>query len=403
MKRYSVKISIFVIFFVFGALLNSVGILVERSQTLYGATKSEAAILEPFKDLSIALVAFFAGSFLPKLGYKKALLSSLIIVFFACLGIFFLNSFWGVKMLFLAVGVSFAVVKVSVLALIGEVTKNEKEHSSVMNLTESIFMLGIITMYLIFPFFYSDINPDNWLYGFLFLAAMVLIAFIFIAYSKIDVQYHHHNSLQQSVLEMRNLLRSKLVLIFTCFAFFYVMTEQGIMSWLPTFNNNVLHLSPKLSAQMSVILMVSIAFGRFVSSIISKKIGWFYIAMVCVIGAGIFLILVLPLAENIHPQKINSLQNIPVVSFIFPLIGIFLAPMYPLVNSALLSHTPKNQQSSLAGILTFFSAIGGTVGSMVIGNLFEKLGGERVFYLSLIPLLIILITFIFINKWTKRG
>ncbi|MFC4687850.1 hypothetical protein ACFO4P_12975 [Epilithonimonas pallida] len=41
MKKYSVKISIFVIFFVFGALLNSVGILVERSQTLYGATKSE--------------------------------------------------------------------------------------------------------------------------------------------------------------------------------------------------------------------------------------------------------------------------------------------------------------------------------------------------------------------------
>lgn len=125
--------------------------------------------------------------------------------------------------------------------------------------------------------------------------------------------------------------------------------------------------------------------------------------MVCVIGAGIFLILVLPLAENVHPQKINSLQDIPVVSFIFPLIGIFLAPMYPLVNSALLSHTPKNQQGSLAGILTFFSAIGGTVGSMVIGNLFEKLGGERVFYLSLIPLLIIFTNFILINKWTKRG
>lgn len=185
---------------------------------------------------------------------------------------------------------------------------------------------------------------------------MVLIAFIFIAYSKIDVQYHHHNSLQQSVLEMRNLLRSKLVLIFTCFAFFYVMTEQGIMSWLPTFNNNVLHLSPKLSAQMSVVLMVSIAFGRFVSSIISKKIGWFYIAMVCVIGAGIFLILVLPLAENVHPQKINSLQDIPVVSFIFPLIGIFLAPMYPLVNSALfLIHRKINravwQEFSLSFLL----------------------------------------------------
>ena len=403
MKINSVKISVFIIFFVFAALLNSVGILVERSQTVYGISKGDAAVLEPFKDLSIALVAFFVGSFLPKLGYKKALLISLAIVFFACLGMYFLNSFLGVKLLFLATGVCFAVVKVSVLALIGEVSKDEKEHSSLMNLTESIFMVGIMTMYLIFPLFYSDTDPNAWLKGFLVLAGFLAAAFLFVFFSPLEVQIQDKTSLKQSVSEMKNLLKSRLVLIFACFAFFYVMTEQGIMSWLPTFNNHVLHLSPKLSAQMAVILMVSIALGRFISSILTKKIRWFSIALVCVFAAGIFVLLVLPLAKNVHPGNVETLTDIPLVAFLFPLIGLFLAPMYPLVNSALLSNTPKNLQSSLAGILTFFSAVGGTVGSLVIGNVFEKLGGDNIFYLSLLPLGILLITFIFINRWTKHG
>jgi len=111
MKNLGIKISLFLIYFVFAALLNSVGILVERSQEVYDVLKPDAAILEPFKDLSIAIVSFIIGSFLPKIGYKKGMLISLAIVFFGCLGMYFGNSFWAVKLLFAAVGMSFAVVK----------------------------------------------------------------------------------------------------------------------------------------------------------------------------------------------------------------------------------------------------------------------------------------------------
>ena len=105
MKHLGIKLSLFLIYFVFAALLNSVGILVERSQEVYDVTKEAAALLEPFKDISIALVSFLVGSFLPKLGYKKGMLISLAIIFLGCIGMYFANSFWAVKILFACTGI----------------------------------------------------------------------------------------------------------------------------------------------------------------------------------------------------------------------------------------------------------------------------------------------------------
>ena len=71
MKHLGIKVSLFLIYFVFAAILNSVGILVERSQEIYEVTKGDAAFLELFKDLSIARGAGRIGSGWPKIGDKK--------------------------------------------------------------------------------------------------------------------------------------------------------------------------------------------------------------------------------------------------------------------------------------------------------------------------------------------
>ena len=403
MKNAGIKISLFLIYFVFAALLNSVGILVERSQTIYEIAKPDAAFLELFKDLSIAVMAFAVGSFLPRLGFKRAMLISLAVVFFACLGMYFGNSFWSVKLLFLATGLSFAVVKVAVFALIGYITDSKKSHSSLMNLIETVFMLGIIFMYVIFPLFFNDeVDKNAWLRGYLLMAALIAVAFIIILFSKFDITSSPSEGFSKDFAQMLNLFTKPLIWVFVAFAFLYVMTEQGIMTWLPTFNKDTLKLDAKLSSQMAVLLMVSIALGRFLTGIIAKKVKWFYISVVCVILAVVLVLLVLPLAKNIDAIEINSLADLPVVSYLFPLIGLFLAPLYPLVNSTVLSSVDKSKHSALAGILTFFSAIGGTLGSLLIGNLFDSLGGDKVFYLSLIPFGLMFIIFVVINRLTTE-
>lgn len=404
MKNTGIKISLFIIYFVFAALLNSVGILVERSQEIYGVAKPDAAFLELFKDMSIAVMAFLVGSFLPRLGFKRAMLISLGVVFFACLGMYFGNTFWSVKLLFLATGLSFAVVKVAVFALIGYITDSKKDHSSLMNLIETVFMLGIIFMYLVFPLFFDDENNrDAWLRGYLLMAALIAVAFLIIASSKFDIVSEPSKGIANEFRAMFKLFSLPLTWVFVVFAFLYVMTEQGIMTWLPTFNKDTLQLNPTLSSQIAVLLMISIALGRFITGIIAKKVKWIYISAVCVVLAVVLVLLVLPLAENVEPVTVNSLGDLPAVSYLFPLIGLFLAPLYPLVNSTILTSVDKSKHSSLAGILTFFSAIGGTVGSLIIGNLFDSLGGDKVFYLSLIPFGIMFILFFIINKLTTTS
>ena len=240
MKNLGIKVSLFLIYFVFAALLNSVGILIERSIELYDVSKPDAAILEPFKDLSIAFMAFLVGSFLPKLGFKRSMLISLTVVFFACLGMYFGNSFWSVKLLFLATGLSFAVVKVAVFALIGYITDSKKSHSSLMNLIETVFMLGIIFMYIVFPLFIDENDENAWLRGYLLMAFIIAIAFIIILFSKFNIETGSSEEEKNDFKAMLKLFSKPIVWVFAAFAFFYVMTEQGIMTWLPTFNKETL-------------------------------------------------------------------------------------------------------------------------------------------------------------------
>jgi len=404
MKNLGIKLALFINYFVFAALLNSVGLLIQKSQNVYGISESKASLLEPAKDLTIALVAFLIGSFLPKLGYKKGMLISYAMVFLGCFIMYFGNSFWSVILLFACTGFSFAIIKVSVMALIGVVADNESDHKSFMSYIESVFMLGIVFAYVIFPMFYSETDPNAWLNVYLILAGLIAIVFIFILFSKFDLpKAETTKSIAEDFKDMIQLMRRPLLVLFAIFAFMYVMTEQGIMSWLPTFNQKVLHLSEKLAGQMAVILMLSIAFGRFISGIIVKKIHWYIYLTVCLIAAASLVIFVLPMASDLAVTEIKNLSDVPLIGFVFPLIGLFLAPIYPLINSTILSATEKQSHSSVAGILTFFSAFGGTCGSVIIGYLFENIGGHKAFYFSLIPMTVLIIVIYFINKLNNKS
>lgn len=399
MTNLRIKLSLFLNYFVFAILLNSVGILIQKSINNYQVNEVEASSLEAFKDLSIALVSFLVGSFLPRIGYKKGMLIALALVFAGCIGMYYGNSFTSVRILFACVGVSFAVIKVSVYSMIGLVTNNDKEHKSLLTSIESFFMIGIAAGFVVFPLFYSDTDPDAWLRIYLLLAALVAMSFFILLFSKFNVTYEVPGSnIRQDFTEMIKLMKRPLVLVFAIAAFMYVMMEQGIMSWLPTFNQKVLHLPEKTSVYMAVILMLSIALGRYISSVLVKKIPWLVILLACLVGAALMVLFVLPQTQHLQPVQINSLKDVPVIAYVFPLIGFFLAPIYPLINSFVLSATEKLFHSPMASLLVFFSAIGGTLGSRLVGYLFQNIGGQKAFYFSLIPMLALMVCLFFFYR-----
>ncbi len=403
MKNIGVKLSLFINYFVFAILLNSVGIVILKSQNNYGVDEVQASILEAFKDLPIAFVSFLIASFLPRIGYKKAMLIGLALVSFACVAMYFGNSFDTAKILFATVGVSFALIKVSVYSMIGMVTSNEKEHNSLMSSIEGVFMIGIALAYFLFPAFNSENNPDAWLNVYWLLAGLSVLSFLFLLFTKFDNPPEIPGSdLLDDFKQMFGLLAKILTIVFVISAFLFVMIEQGIMTWLPSFNDKVLQLPENISIMMASILAICLAIGRLLAGVITQKFNWIYVLFICTICAMLLVIFVLPKTINISVGEINSLKDIPLIGFAFPIVGLFIAPIYPLLNSVVLSALPKKLHSPMTGLIVVFSALGGTIGSRIIGWLFKNEGPENAFYYTLIPMGMLLVLYVLLKKLTTK-
>lgn len=404
MKQLGIKISLYINYFVFAILLNSVGIVIQKSINVYQVSESSASILEAFKDLPIAIVSFLVASFLPRFGYKKAMLAALVIVFLGCVGMYFGNTFDTAKMLFLSVGVSFALIKLSVYSLIGVVTNSPTEHSALMSSIEGFFMVGIASAYFLFPLFFSDKDPNAWLDVYPVLCVLVALSFLFLLFSKLDIPIETAgSSLGDDIKNSIGLLVIPLVLVFIFSAFFFVMIEQGIMTWLPRFNEKIFSFSEKLSVNMAAILAMSLAMGRFIAGWASKHINWSVIIVICsIIAIGILLGVLPQLTSEGSVTEIAKLADVPFLGFILPLIGLFIAPIYPLLNSTVLSHLPKNLHSPMSGLIIIFSALGGTLGSRIVGTLFEHVGGVKAFYFLIIPIILLIITVFIIRKLIQK-
>ena len=392
-------------YFVFAILLNSVGTVILQSIASFEVSKPQASVLEGYKDLSIALVSFLVASFIPRVGYKLALSFGLLLVTAACLATPVIAAFWGIKLLFACIGVSFALVKVSVYALVGQLTQSSREHSSLLNTIEGLFMVGSLTGYWLFSFYIDPVDAGRlvWLQVYYLLAGLCLIAFVTTLLIQTSSTTKPEGAAHQSFVAMLRLSYQPLVLIFILSIFLYVLIEQGIGTWLPTFNNQVLQLPVAISVQLTSIFAASLAVGRLLAGQILKKVHWYGFLNVSLLLMAALILLILPLAELGQGAQTASLFDAPVAAFILPLIGLLMAPIYPVLNSVMLTSLAKHQHASMTGLIVVFSALGGTTGSIITGFVFEYFGGQSAFYFSLLPMAGILLSLFGFHRISQRS
>jgi FHS family glucose/mannose:H+ symporter-like MFS transporter len=393
-------------YFVFAILLNSVGTVILQSINSFGVSMPQASTLEGFKDLSIAFVSFFIASLIPRIGYKVTLMIGLSLVTLACLITPILGSFWVIKLLFACIGVSFALVKVSVYSIIGQLSSSVKAHSSLLNTIEGIFMLGSLSGYWLFSF-YVDPNiktSTDWLDVYYPLAAMIALTLVLVAFSSIEkaeISSENKNMIS-GFMHMIKMSFQPLVLVFVLSIFLYVLIEQGIGTWLPTFNSEVLGLPSNVSVQMTSIFAAALAIGRLLAGQVLRVIHWYVLLNICLIVMGLTIIVLLPLTELSSTQNVTSIFDAPLVAYLLPLIGLMMAPIYPVLNSVMLSSIERSQHAAMTGLIVIFSALGGTTGSIITGFSFQAFGGQTAFYLSLIPMGLIFISLYFFKTATQK-
>ncbi len=402
MTKLKIKLSLLINFFVFGILLNSVGIVILQVIEHYDVAKTSASILEAFKDLSIAAISFLLASLIPKFGYKKSMLTALAVVTASTICMRLFDGFLMAKILFASIGFSFALIKVSAYSTVGIITENSDDHASFMSILEGIFMIGVLFGYWIFGFFIqaSTSSSLTWLDTYWVLALLCFTAFVILLTTKLDESAVKTEGfkLVHEFYEMIALARFFLIIIFVLSAFLYVLIEQSVQTWLPTFNKSILQLPVSMSVQIVSILAASIAFGRLSSGYFIKKFSWLPVLSFSIIGAMILVLLVIPLTNGVAPGSVKGWSDAPIAAFLLPLIGIFLGPIYPALNSSILSVLPKNKQSAMAGLIMIFSALGGTTGSLITGFIFSRNSGQTAFYFSLLPMSLLLIVLFFYKK-----
>ena len=407
MKNIGIKIALFLNYFVFAFLLNSVGTVILQVQRSMDVSKGSASVLEGFKDIPIAIASFILASFLPKIGLKKSMLLGLALVSIFCFITPFTNGFWYFKILFLVIGVSFALIKIAVFATIGLITNNQKEHGSFMGILEGVFMGGILLGNIVFSLFIDDTNPKstNWLNIYWFMGSVSFLAFVVLFVSKLDESGAtiEKRKFSEDFKEMLLLIVKPLTLIFIISIFLYVLIEQSFQTWFPTFYTDIINAPASMAVQAGAVLGGAFMIGRFLGGFILNKVKWIYLLSFCLVASAILIVLVLPLSGNSSTEGLITWSNAPTVVYLMPLIGLFLAPVYPTINSTILSSLPKHMHSSMAGLIVVFSALGGTTGSIITGNVFQKYDGATAFYLSLIPLIGILISIWILYAKTKKN
>lgn len=314
MARTRLIAALILTYIAFAMLLNSVGTVILQSISSFGVSKPEASTLEGFKDITIAVVSFATASYLPRFGLRNALIASLVLAIAACIVMPLFGSFGAAQLHFALVGAAFAVAKVVVYSMIGLVTDNPRQHASLTSLIEGMFMVGVLSSYWVFSAF-IDPTGLRWLNAYWVLAGVTALALALILVSPVDERRAAADERAAAegpaFVAMLKLAALPLVLVFVVCAFLFVLIEQGIQSWLPTFNNEVLHLSAQMSVQAASLFAACLAIGRFAAGAVMARFDWYPVLNVCLAVLAALIILVLPLADSLNPRHDRGMARRP--------------------------------------------------------------------------------------------
>ncbi|MGN6691553.1 MAG: MFS transporter [Sphingopyxis sp.] len=371
-----------------GLLMNSVGTVILQSIAEFGISKPMGSTLEACKDLSVVAASFLLVAAVPAFGYRRSLVAVLAAMAAACLLVSFATGFAAMQALFVATGLAFGITKIATYSAIGLVARDPADHASITGLIEGVFMGGVLAGAWIFGWF---IDTGDWLRVYWLLAALfALVAALWFG-ARLDEGPIPSEGTTVSAGWKAMLALAALPATVAVLAalFLYVLVEQGVGTWLPTFNREILHLPNAMSVQMSSLFVASLALGRLASGVLLRRIDWLPVLLVCLAALALLVVAALPLAEGMRPRAGIDWTSAPAAAWLLPLIGFFLAPIYPTVCSVALSALPQQRHAAMIGLIVIFSALGGTIGSFLVGLLFQTLPGTTAFYLLLLPIALV--------------
>lgn len=382
-KNKQLNVNLMLSFIVFSMLLNSMSIIILQLSQNAQHTYTGLGVLEFFKDIPVALVSIFLVDYIKKKSYYLSLAAALFMCSVCSFSIPFLTEFWFLKIWFVLIGISFSIGKICVFSIIKNTTDNEKDFSITMSRTEAAFMLGIFIVNMEFALILSSEYQEFWRFGFWLVGFISLWTGIQLIKLCKNYQNIEPILIKKTKIDFSVLL-NKSSLFFLMIISLIIFAEQIFNSWLPTFYKKSLNSSSFFALQSSALLALFSFLGRIAASKLIHKFSpmkIFYVSLI----SGIILIS----AAFFLGQETNT--EIKILMFIFPIIGFFIAPLYPMLNSKFLANYPKEKISKMVSFIILFTSLGGSVGSISTAYIFQKNLANYYLLFASIPLILILV------------
>lgn len=378
-------------FLIFSIVLNCMGIVILQLSEAK-VTYEKLGFLESFKDLPIALISLFAVNFISRFGTKKSLILALTIVGICSLILPFVEVFWFYKLWFAIIGTCFAIGKICVFGIIRNNISEEKSLAKTMNSVEASFMIGIFVVNTGFGWLISSQFSQFWKFG--FISVSILSAIAIFLFMKLPIAEPAKVE-KESIIKDLSTLFNPLLIIFLAIIFSIVFLEQSFNSWLPSFYKKHLKVNSFFALQASSFLALFSYIGRTITANVIHRFSLSKYYMFCISLIVLVLLIIIGI-------QFADTQDSKALLFLFPIIGLFLSPLYPVINSKMIAKIDKSKANLFTSLIVIFSSLGSSVSSIIMAALFgnQLLSFYSVYILSAVIVIFIisLIYFRFADK-----
>lgn len=357
-NRAAIKALTFLMFMMFAMTTDSVGVIIPEIIKQFHLSMTAAGAFQYATMGGIAVAGFFLGFLADRLGRKATIILGLT-GFALDAYLFAIGSSFAFFLALLAVsGLSIGIFKTGALALIGDIARSTKEHTSLMNTVEGFFGVGSIVGPALLARLLTRGVAWQWLYVIAgaMCALLILIAAV-TRYPAMKQTDDEPTSFGRSLA----MVSDPYALGFSLGETLYVATECAIYVWMPTLLANE---TGWLAAYSISIFFLLRAGGRFVGAWMLNHFSW-TAALVLFSGA----ILACFLGAVIGGP--------PVAAYLLPFSGLFMSVIYPTVNSKGISCFPKSEHGAVSGVLLFFTCAAAAAGPLAMGAVSDRFGGAR--------------------------
>lgn len=368
-SRPGMLLLMFCSYFMFGMVMNVLGVVIPLVITQYHLTLFVAGLLAFAFYIAVGLLSVPAGVLADRFGSRTIVLFGLGLMALSCAGIACIHRFPVMATLTFCVGAGVALLQTAGNPLIILLDKAENYHR---NLTLTIGFCGVGAF--IGPFILSSVQNSGHPWQFTYAIFALVLGVVFLTFCFMSFPAAQPSAEQFKLSQVKTLLFHPIVMVYAAGIFFYVAAEVGTASWIVKFFEQVhgiglakplgstsmfAHLAPSLPALTVALFWGLQGLGRLFSSYGIQRFG----------GRGVLrtysvLALVALLVAVYGPA--------PMVVWSFAACGFFTSVLFTLLFSGAVSSFTA-AQSTVSGMLCAAS-VGGAFAPPLIGLAAEYVG-----------------------------